>query len=85
MSGKEILAIELLDTQSGLKEAIGEYIKDVIDEDLCDEGIVQKIMKRRKIEWDTVDQYNYSFYDDPMWKRAWNKKVREIADELKLK
>ena len=82
MTGKEILEIEMEDPRSHLKESIGDYIRDVIDGSLCDE-IFSKICDKRNLvtEEDTSD---YAFYDDPMWKQEWNKKVNEIAKALKI-
>ena len=81
MKAKEILELELEDPQLHTKESIGDYIRDVIDGILCDEVYGDICEERGLREEDTI---NYPFYDDPMWKDAWNKKVDEIADALKL-
>ena len=82
MTGKEILGIEMEDPRSHLKESIGDYIRDVIDGSLCDE-IFDKICDERGLHTEEAAM-NYSFYDDPIWKDAWNKKVDEISNALKL-
>ena len=82
MTGKEILEIEVEDSQGHFKESIGDYIRDVIDSSLCDE-IFSKICDKRNLVTEE-DISNYAFYDDPMWKQEWNKKVSEIAKALKL-
>lgn len=81
MTAKEILELELEDPESRIKDSIGNYIRDVIDGILCDEIYGDICEERGLREEDTI---NYSFYDDPIWKDAWNKKVDEIADVLKL-
>ena len=81
MSGKEILAINVIDERAGLKESIGDYIRDVIDGALCDE-VYGKIVDERGLSEDDMQTYN--FYEDPIWIDAWNKKVNEIVAELKL-
>ena len=82
MTGKEILEIEMEDPRSHLKESIGDYIRDVIDESLCDE-LYSKICGKRNLVTEE-DVYKYPFYDDPIWKQEWNKKVNEIAKALKI-
>jgi hypothetical protein len=82
MTGKEVLGIEMEDPRSHLKESIGDYIRDVIDGALCDE-MYDKICNKRNLVTEE-DMEKYSFYDDPIWKQEWNKKVNEIAKALKL-
>ena len=82
MKGKEILEIEIEDPRSHLKESIGDYIRDVIDGSLCDE-IFDKICDKRNLMTEE-DMDKYSFYDDPIWKQEWNRKVNEIAKALKI-
>lgn len=82
MKGKEILEIEIEDPHSHLKESIGDYIRDVIDGTLCDE-IFDKICDKRNLMTEE-DMDKYSFYDDPIWKQEWNRKVNEIAKALKI-
>lgn len=82
MTGKEVLEIEMEDPRSHLKESIGDYIRDVIDGALCDE-LYSKICDKRNLVTEE-DMAEYSFYDDPIWKQEWNKKVNEIAKALKL-
>ena len=82
MTGKEILEIEIEDPRSHFKESIGDYIRDVIDGSLCDE-IFDKICDKRNLMTEE-DMDKYSFYDDPIWKQEWNRKVNEIAKALKI-
>lgn len=82
MTGKEILGIEIEDPCSHLKESIGDYIRDVIDGSLCDE-LFDKICDKRNLMTEE-DMDKYSFYDDPIWKQEWNRKVNEIAKALKI-
>lgn len=82
MTGKEILEIESEDPRSHLKESIGDYIRDVIDGSLCDE-LFDKICDKRNLMTEE-DMDKYSFYDDPIWKQEWNRKVNEIAKALKI-
>ena len=82
MTGKEILEIEIEDSRSHLKESIGDYIRDVIDGTLCDE-LFDKICDKRNLMTEE-DMDKYSFYDDPIWKQEWNRKVNEIAKALKI-
>lgn len=82
MTGKEILGIEMEDPRSHLKESIGDYIRDVIDGSLCEE-LFDKICDERNLMTEE-DVYKYSFYDDPIWKQEWNRKVNEIAKALKI-
>ena len=82
MKGKEILEIEIEDPRSHLNESIGDYIRDVIDGSLCDE-IFDKICDKRNLMTEE-DMGKYSFYDDPIWKQEWNRKVNEIAKALKI-
>lgn len=82
MTGKEILEIEVEDSQEHFKESIGDYIRDVIDGVLCEE-IFSKICDKRNLVTEE-DVYKYPFYDDPIWKQEWNKKVNEIAKALKI-
>lgn len=82
MTGKEILALGLVDDQTGIKDSIGDFICDIIDQALCEE-VYDKIVDRRKLT--EAACRNYDFYADPIWKKAWNKKVREITDVLRLK
>ena len=81
MTGKEILAVSVIDEDAGFKESIGDYIRDVIDGTLCEE-VYDKIVEERKLSKDDVQTYN--FYEDPIWIDAWNKKVNELVTELKL-
>ena len=82
MKGKEILEIEIEDSRAHFKESIGDYIRDVIDGSLCDE-IFDKICDKRNLMTEE-DMDKYSFYDDPIWKQEWNRKVNEIAKALKI-
>ena len=82
MTGKEILGIEIEDPRAHFKESIGDYIRDVIDGSLCDE-IFDKICDKRNLMTEE-DMDKYSFYDDPIWKQEWNRKVNEIAKALKI-
>lgn len=81
MTGKEILAVSVIDEDAGFKESIGDYIRDVIDGTLCEE-VYDKIVEERKLSKDDVQTYD--FYKDPIWIDAWNKKVNELVAELKL-
>ena len=81
MTGKEILAVSVIDEGAGFKESIGDYIRDVIDGTLCEE-VYDKIVEERKLSKDDVQTYN--FYEDPIWIDAGNKKVNELVAELKL-
>ena len=81
MTGKEILAVSVIDEGAGFKESIGDYIRDVIDGTLCEE-VYDLIVEERKLSKDDVQTYN--FYEDPIWIDAWNKKVNELVAELKL-
>lgn len=81
MTGKEILAVNVIDEDAGFKESIGDYIRDVIDGALCEE-VYSKIVEERGLSEDGVQ--NYDFYKDPIWIDAWNKKVNEMVAELKL-
>ena len=81
MTGKEILAVNVIDVDAGFKESIGDYIRDVIDQSLCEE-VYDKIVKERGLSEDAVQTYD--FYRDPIWIDAWNKKVNEMVAELKL-
>ena len=81
MTGKEILAVSVIDEDAGFKESIGDYIRDVIDGALCEE-IYDKIVEARNLSKEEVQAYN--FWEDPIWVEAWNKKVNEIVAELKL-
>ena len=80
MSGKEILDTRIMDEDAGFKESIGDYIRDIIDGTLCEE-VYDKIVEERKL---SKDVQAYNFYEDPIWVEAWNKKVNELAAELKL-
>ena len=82
MTGKEVLGIEMEDPRSHLKESIGDYIRDVIDGALCDE-MYDKICNKRNLVTEE-DMEKYSFYNDPIWKQEWNRKVNEIAKALKI-
>jgi hypothetical protein len=82
MTGKEVLAIEMEDPRVHLKESIGDYIRDVIDGALCEEVYSKICDKRNLVTEEDIDKY--SFYDDPIWKQEWNKKVNEIAKALKI-
>lgn len=82
MTGKEILGIEMEDPHSHLKESIGDYIRDVIDEALCEEVYDKICDKRNLVTDDDID--DYAFGEDPMWKQEWNRKVNEISKALKL-
>ena len=82
MTGKEILDLEMIWDDSGLRESIGDAIRDVIDGALCDE-MSDKICNKRNLVTEE-DMEKYSFYDDPIWKQEWNKKVNEIAKALKI-
>ena len=81
MTGKEILAVSVIDEGAGFKESIGDYIRDVIDGTLCEE-VYDKIVEERKLSKDDVQTYNFD--EDPIWIDAWNKKVNELVGELKL-
>lgn len=81
MTGKEILAVNVVDECAGFKESIGDYIRDVIDGILCEE-VYDKIVKGRGLSEDDAQTYN--FYEDPIWVDAWNKKIDEMVAELKL-
>lgn len=81
MTGKEILAVNVIDENAGLKESIGDYIRGVIDGILCEE-VYDKIVKERGLS--EGDVQTYDFYKDPIWIDAWNKKIDEMAAELKL-
>lgn len=81
MTGKEIIELKLVDPETRIRDSIKSFIEDVIDVVLCEE-VYDKICDERGLTEETVD--DYSFYDDPIWKDAWNKKVDEIADALKL-
>ena len=81
MTGKEILAVNVIDEGAGFKESIRDYIRDLIDQSLCEE-VYDKIVEERGLSENNVQTYN--FYEDPMWVDAWNKKVNEIVAELKL-
>lgn len=82
MTGKEILNINIVDEMAGFKESIGDYIKDIVDGALCDEGVHDEIVKERKLTGDS--KYDYDFYSDPIWIKAWNKKIDEMITVLKL-
>lgn len=81
MTGKEILDLEMVWDDSGLRESIGNAIRDIIDQSLCEEIFCQ-IWEARGLTEETAETYN--FYDDPIWKEAWNKKVDEMVAALKL-
>ena len=81
MTGKEILGLEMVWDDSGLRESIGDAIRDIIDQSLCEE-IYYQIWEARGLTEETAETYN--FYDDPIWKEAWNKKVDEMVTALKL-
>ena len=81
MTGKEILDLEMRWDDSGLKESIGDAIRDIIDQSLCEE-IYDQIWEARGLTEESAETYN--FYDDPIWKEAWNKKVDEMVAVLKL-
>lgn len=81
MTGKRILGITLEDPCTHLQESIGDYIRDVIDESLCEE-VYDQIWEARGLTEKTAETYD--FYDDPIWKEAWNKKVDEMVTALKL-
>lgn len=81
MTGKEILAVNVIDEGAGFKESIGDYIRDVIDGVLCEE-VYGKIIKERRLPENDVQTYD--FYRDPIWINAWNKKIDEMVAELKL-
>lgn len=81
MTGKEILAVNVIDEDAGFKESIGDYIRDVIDGILCEE-VYGEIVKERGLSKDDVQTYD--FYEDPMWVDAWNKKIDEMVAELRL-
>ena len=81
MTGKEILDLEMVWDDSGLRESIGDAIRDIIDQSLCEE-IYNQIYEVRGLTEETAETYN--FYDDPIWKEAWNKKVNEMVAVLKL-
>ena len=81
MTGKEILDVNVIDGDAGFKESIRDYIRDLIDQSLCEE-VYDKIVEERRLSEDGVQTYD--FYKDPIWVDAWNKKVNEIVAELKL-
>ena len=81
MTGKEILAVNVIDEDAGFKESIGDYVRDIIDGILC-EKVYDKIVKERGLSEDDVQTYD--FYKDPIWIDAWNKKIDEMVVELKL-
>ena len=81
MTGKEILAVNVVDECAGFKESIGDYIRDLIDQSLCEE-VYDKIVEERGLSEDDVQIYD--FYKDPIWIDTWNKKIDEIVAELKL-
>lgn len=81
MTGKEILDVNVIDEGAGFKESIRDYIRDLIDQALCEE-VYDKIVEERKLSEDGA-QY-YDFYGDPIWADAWNKKIDEMVAELKL-
>lgn len=81
MTGKEILDMNVIDEYAGLTESIGNYIRDVIDESLCEE-VYDLIVAERNLS--EVDELDYDFYKDPIWIAAWNKKIDEMVAELKL-
>lgn len=81
MTGKEILDLEMVWDDSGLRESIGDAIRDIIDQSLCEE-IYDQIWEARRLTEESAE--TYSFYDDPIWKEAWNKKVDEMVTALKL-
>ena len=82
MTGKEILGIEVEDSQVHFKESIGDYIRDVIDGALCEEIFSKICDKRNLVTEEAIAQH--AFYDDPIWKQEWNRKVNEIAEALKI-
>ena len=82
MTGKEILGITLEDPCTHLQQSIGYYIRDIIDESLCEE-VYDKICDKRNLVTEE-DMDKYSFYNDPIWKQEWNRKVNEIAKALKI-
>ena len=82
MTGKEILEIEVEDSQEHFKESIGDYIRDVIGGVLCEEIFSKICDKRNLVTEEAIAQH--AFYDDPIWKQEWNKKVNEIAKALKI-
>lgn len=81
MTGKEILDLEMVWDDSGLRESIGDAIRDIIDQSLCEE-IYSEICDKRGLTGESAE--TYSFYDDPIWKEAWNRKVGEMVTVLKL-
>lgn len=81
MTGKEILAVNVIDEDAGFKESIRDYIRDLIDQSLCEE-VYDKIVEERGLSEDDVQIYD--FYKDPIWIDTWNKKIDEIVAELKL-
>ena len=81
MTGKEILAVNVIDEGAGFKESIRDYIRDLIDQSLCEE-VYDKIVEERGLSENDVQTDD--FYRDPIWVDAWNKKVNEIVAELKL-
>lgn len=81
MTGKEILAVNVIDEGARFKESLGDYIRDIIDGILCEE-VYDKIIKGRGLSEDDVQIYD--FYKDPIWIDAWNKKIDEMVAELKL-
>jgi len=81
MTGKEILAVSVIDEDAGFKESIRDYIRDLIDQSLCEE-VYDKIVEERGLSENDVQTYD--FYRDPIWIDAWNKKVNELVAELKL-
>lgn len=81
MTGKEILAVNVIDEGARFKESIKDYIRDLIDQALCEE-VYDKIVEVRNLSEDDVQAYD--FYEDPIWIDAWNKKIGEMVTELKL-
>lgn len=81
MTGKEILALQMVWPDTGCRENIGDSIRDLIDETLCEE-IYGQICDARGLTEESAETYD--FYDDPIWKEAWNKKVDEMVAVLKL-
>ena len=82
MTGKEILDLEMRWDDSGLRESIGDAIRDIIDQSLCEDGPYDRIWDERRLTEESAETYD--FYADPIWKEAWNRKVDEIITELKL-
>ena len=83
MTSKEILAVEMKDVVTGTKDSIGDYIRDMVDEELCHNGTYDKIIEERGLDAEQ-EISDYNFYDDPIWKENWNKMIEEIANTLKL-